>query len=282
MPTLYQVWDRGPRSGFLFVRGGQRTANLEFPWANPAGMVNNSNFRSFRFVEFGGPIEWWRNISNGQFHGFAAEYAPGTTFGEILTVTDPEGFDHTFEMRIRRKRDDGTWFVDSYRPFPTEASFDAALARRGFAPYEHDRGTVQTLNSNHQRNAFASTALMAKLPNVPAKTVIDMLETELFASAKDKLWRDERPIGAAAPVAVGFNIVPRNFLGAFIPVNTESCMRCHRDAGTVVNLDGDSRWRLRGMDGIFSFSIVDLSTGQARLDPRLTKAGLLVHKKGMP
>src|SRR6516164_10423731 len=33
MPTLYQVWDRGPRSGFLFVRGGQRTANLEFPWA---------------------------------------------------------------------------------------------------------------------------------------------------------------------------------------------------------------------------------------------------------
>ena len=282
MPTIYQVFDRGARSGFMPVRGGQATANLEFPWANPAGTMANSNFRSFRFVEFGGPVEWWRNIVNGQFHGFAGEYAPNTIFGEILTVVDPQGFDHTFEMRVRKKRDDGTWSVESYRPYPTEAAFDAALIRRGFPPYEHDRGVVRQLNSNHGRNGFVSTALLVKLPSLPPDVVMDMLDNEMFAPAKDKLWRSEGAVAAASPVATGFNIVPRNFMGAFIPVNGESCMRCHRDAGSVVNLDGDMRWRLRGMDGIFSFSIVDLSTRQARLDPRLVRAGLLVHKKGMP
>jgi hypothetical protein len=282
MPTIYQVWDQGARSGFMRVRGGQQTANLEFPWANPAGTVENSNFRSFRFVEFGGQIQWWRNIVNGRFHGFMAEYAPNTVFGEILTVIDPDGFDHAFEMRLRKKRDDGTWSVESYRPYPTESSFDAALRLRGFAPYEHDRGTVRRLSSSHDRNGFSSTALLVKLPILPPATVIDMLDNEIFAPAKDKMWRSEGQVAAASPVATGFNIVPRNFMGTFIPVNGDSCMRCHADAGNVVNHEGDERWRLRGMDGIFSFSIIDLSTGQARLDPKLVKAGLLVHRKGMP
>jgi hypothetical protein len=81
--------------------------------------------------------------------------------------------------------------------------------------------------------------------------------------------------------ASDFSIVPKNFIGGFIPVNNESCMRCHEDAGNVVNLVGDTRWRLQGSDAIFSFHpfAPESLDRDIRFNPILLQAGLLENPK---
>src|ERR1700676_5593152 len=82
-------------------------ANREFPWGSPAGLHNSPNFKSFRFVSFpkGQSILWWRErlSGDGARGSFVWLYPVGTTFGEVLLVTDPENHDYTFELRTRTR-----------------------------------------------------------------------------------------------------------------------------------------------------------------------------------
>lgn len=287
MPRIYQVFDMGNRSGFLRADSGQATANNEFPWVGPAGTVAGSNFKAVRFVKLPGPIRWWRGqYIDDTFARFRWEYPADTTFGEILLVTDPSGFDHTFELRTRTKGQDGKWNVQAYRPFPTEESFKESLAERGFRA-DLGPGEARSVRSEHEANAFASTGLKVNLPVMGNDLVKDLLGSTDFQASNGKVWRSEGQHTAGSPSTnEEFSIVPKGFLGAFIPVDSTSCMRCHQDAGKVVNLQGESRWRLRGDDSIFSFHLWDkdsIGSGQgAKWNQKLIGAGLLAHKEGMP
>ena len=287
MPKVYQVADQGqPR--IQQVNDGQLTANNEFPWARPAGMTSGSNFRVIRFVKLSGPILWWRGQKNdGTFNGFRWEFQPGTLFGEMLFVTDKaDNSDHLFELRTRVKGDDGRWRMNAFRPFPTEEDFHGALLARGLRWFDQDRGIVvrESINSGHQRNAFRDVAFSSPLPDLRPDVVREMLLATEFQPSNGKFWLAGDATVASPNIEDGLSIVPEKYVGHFVPVDNDSCMRCHQDAGKVVNLQGQERWRLRGDDAIFSFHPFSLGggVGAPQFNPKLVAAGLLAHKDGMP
>src|SRR5207249_3169758 len=115
-------------------------ANREFPWGSPAGLHKSPNFKAFRFVTFpeGKAITWWRQRlpRDGGRGCFVWQYPAGTTFGEILLVTDPKGYDWTFELRTRTRSETG-WTVNVFRPFTTEAELAARI--KELVPDWHDK-----------------------------------------------------------------------------------------------------------------------------------------------
>lgn len=285
MPRCYQVFDGASASG-VFLTSGRLTANNEFPWADPAGTQPRGAVSSVRFFHLGGPVQWWRQQNqDGTFGGFAWEFMAGTMFGEILVQKDSQGNGHTWLVRTRTKTAGGNWDVDELRPFPTEASFAEALAARGirFAP---DVSRRQRVDSMHQRNAFRSEAFETVLPDIPERVVGDLLDRTPFRSAKGQFWREHGGAVVAAPTSESsFGIVPRGYLGAFLPVSNTACMRCHEDAGQTVNRAGEDRWRLRGNDAIWSFQIWEPSSigrTMPELNRQLVQAGLLKHMEGRP
>ena len=287
-PRAYQVFDEGDASGVRLVRPGALTANNEFPWARPAGTTMQGPVRSVRFLRLAGPVLWWRQRhSDGSLGGFAWEFPPGTTVGEVLLLEDPSGRDHAWELRTRTKADDGHWRMQAYRPFPTEDDLDRALTRRGvaFSPRPSDR---RRLDSGHQQDAFRASGWETVVQDLDPAVVADLLDGTPFRPAAGKSWRSQPEFGVDVPAptsAQDFSVVPRGFLGAFLPVSNSDCMRCHRDAGRVVNLPGEARWRVRGSDGIFSWhpwEADSLRQGALRLNEKLVSAGLVRHKDGEP
>ena len=183
-------------------------------------------------------------------------------------------------MRTRTKLDGRKWRVQVYRPFPTESDLADALAVRGL-PYASGPRSIQSVNSGHVRNGFSARAVTVALPALDEATVIDLLDNSEFVPAAGLEWNED----AMAPTADRFSIVPIGYHGALIPANKRTCMQCHEDAGTVVNLAGEERWRLRGDDGIFSFHVFEpesIGTGNLRLNKKLVEAGLLAHAAGRP
>ena len=158
----------------------------------------------------------------------------------------------------------------------------AALAKRGFG-YERNRPTWMMLDSGHERNGFLDTSLVLNGPAIPPQLVAELLDTEPFKSMKNTVWRGGNyPVTAVTTPAGLFNIVPTGFNGVHVPTTDSSCMRCHQDAGKVVNRDGDARWRLRGADGIFTFHIFEPSSignPPLRLNEKLVRAGILVRRR---
>lgn len=270
MPQLYQTFDRGSTSGILRVDGGQQTANNEFPWALPAGAVSGSNFKTLRFVRLTG-MDWWNEARpNGTFSGWGWRYYQGTMFGELILVSEPRG-DRTAFLRTRTRQELG-WKVNQYSPFPTEGDFNKALVKHGWRIAQEGDTQERVLRSNHQRDGFESEAAISPLPTLPVSLVNDLLKEPFRSHLGDKAW---------SPTADGYNVVPSGWLGGFVPVDAESCMRCHDKAGQTVNLNGETRWRLRGGDGIFSFHPLDvtgLANGQIKLNQKLLDAGLLTNR----
>ena len=286
VPGVYQVWDRGTAGGVAKIGGAGQTANDEFPWARPAGVPAVSNVQTLRFIKFADePIRWWRaERTDGTFFGYSWRFPEGTVFGELLLVTDPDGFHHCCELRTREKKQGTTWTMQSYRPCPTRADLDAALEKHnlklGDLFYKADEfgRTTWTLNSGHQRDGFVGSAHMTTLPHIPAKVVNKILKETPFKPSLGKQFAADIP----APTADDYSIVPIGYTGAFIPVGDTSCMRCHDRAGSVVNLAGESRWRLRGSDGIFSwhpFDAASLDSPPVKFNERLARAKLLKEWK---
>lgn len=279
IPAVYQVWDRGLAGGFSHVGAAGDTANNEFPWRNPAGVAQGSNVKTLRFVKLTDkPILWWRGVrENGSFAAFKWRYPEGTIFGEVLLVSSPQGLDHTFEVRTREKKGDGMWTMQAYRPFPTRQDLDKALSKHGL-----DTGNMRAffrhLDSGHRANGFVADAWLAPLNPLPAAIVSKLLDDTPFQPSRGKEFSD----GIPTATSTHYSVVPVGFTAAFVPVNDQSCMRCHESAGRVVNLDGDARWRLRGSDGIFSFHPFEASSFNippVKLSRRLVEAGLLKEWK---
>jgi hypothetical protein len=286
---IYQVWDQGGSSGLRdandIARQGNLSANNEFPWRDPAGLVRNSNYKVIRFFDLpdGQSIEVFpvpRADAPNLFGRYGWRFPNGTTFGEILLMSDPGGTgDWTFEVRLRRKVRDGLWSPDSFRPYPTEDSLRRAMATRGFG-FEPFPAFAQSIDSGQQRDAFIERANFVSTPMMPPALVQSLLGDDVvFQSARGKEWRAADSIASPTTEQVP-NIVPRGFVGAFVPVDTDSCMRCHEHAGTVVNLTGEQRWRLRGNDGIFTFHpfrLEDVGPGQLnpKFNEKLVAAGIV-------
>ena len=138
MPPAYQDWDGGlpgihsPSYNISAVRSEPiGNANREFPWGSPAGLQDSPNSKAFRFVYIpeGKAIRWWReHLPRDRQAAFVWQYPAGTTFGEILLVTDPKGYDLAFEMRTRTRSEKG-WSVNVFRPFTTQAELVELIER---------------------------------------------------------------------------------------------------------------------------------------------------------
>jgi len=284
VPRMYQVFDGRSAAGFIHARRGDGdfTANNEFPWADPAGTVEAAPV--VRFASLPGPVLWWRDrYRDGTFAGFSWEYAAGSLFGEVLLQVDSAGEPHAWEVRTRTKRDDGGWNVQAYRPYPTEADLAAALRAMG-VDYDPPPARRLRLDSGHARDAFAAEGWTVTLPDLRERDVARLLDRATFTPALGQPWRVDGDRVVEAPTsAQDFGLVPRGYAGWAVPVDRRSCMRCHVDAGRVVNAVGERRWRLRGGDGIWSFHPFDPATfteGRVQLNRALRDAGLVGHKGG--
>ncbi|MCI0638137.1 MAG: hypothetical protein L0Y72_05075 [Gemmataceae bacterium] len=284
MPHAYQDWDGGlpgvhsPSYNISAIRGEPfGNANREFPWNSPAGLHDSPNFKAFRFVSIppGKAILWWRErIAGDRSASFRWQYPAGTVFGEILLVTDPEGYDWAFELRTRTRSDKG-WMMNAFRPFTTERELVARIKElvpnwrerpelAKIVKGELEREESLRLVNNHDRVIFDSTALASHLPAIDHALVRKLLVTP-FKSALGQGWK-QRADGteAFAPTtSAPFHIVPKNYKGGFIEVSSNSCMRCH-DSTLMHARDFQARrdWygRVRGSDNIFSFHIFEPSS----------------------
>jgi hypothetical protein len=284
-PEIYQVFDRGGDSG---TRRSDRHASInnEFPWAFPAGAVRASNFKTLRFVKDLG-MDWWRDIRpNGTLRGYRWQYRPGTLFGEIILVTGPDGTDYPAILRTRQFRDNGTVRVNQYAPYPERKDLEAALEREGLT-LPALIAVKRVLSSGHQQGGFQDSASMDVLPAIPPAIVARLLGSA-FLPVGAKVWATTRDgVTVTAPTANDFSIVPKGWLGAFVPLDAESCRRCHQDTNKTIaqsaSESGEQRWRVRGDGGIFSFHPLEANPGSTmRLNAKLVNAGLIRHKEGMP
>jgi len=309
MPRAYQNWDglltgvHSPSYNISAVASEPfGSANREFPWGSPAGLHDSPNFKAIRFVSFpkGDAILWWRERlpRDGGMGSFVWQYRPGTIFGEILMVTDPQGYDFTFELRTRTRTEKG-WTMNAFRPFTTHAELakrikqldpkwkdNPALVK--IVNGDSDDEKVLRITNNHDLITFDSTALSTKLPAIDHDLVRKLLETP-FKSALGQEWKKgEDGTEAHAPSTdAAFHVVPKNFKGAFVAVTSESCMRCHDSTlKHARDFQGFRDWygRVRGSDNIFSFHIFDPSSisyngfsGEPRFRRELVDAGLLTH-----
>jgi hypothetical protein len=312
MPPAYQDWDGGlqgvhsPSYNISAVRGEPiGNANREFPWGSPAGLHDSPNFKAFRFVSIpeGKAIRYWRQrMPRDGSPSYVWEYPAGAVFGEILLVTDPEGYDWTFELRTRTRTDKG-WTMNAFRPFTTQAELAARIKQLvpnwGDKPElvkivngEADKEETRRLTNRHDLITFDSTALVTYLPAIDdVKLVRKLLDTP-FKSALGQEWKKggDGAEAFAPTTAADFHIVPKNYKGGFVEVSSNSCMRCH-DSTLKHSRDfqpfRDWYGRVRGSDNIFSFHIFEPSSisfngfsVRTQVRQQLVAAGLLKAWEG--
>lgn len=266
----------------------------------------------------------------------AWQYTEGTTFGETLRVRDPgSGQMIPFEIRLRTKMPNGSWSMDVLRPFANSQELAEGIRKlcaSGSPPVSCSRvesflGPLQNpptrtatisqfVNANTMGTrrdplslsrtaieATQKTANLQTLPDLPADLVRELLMKTPFKSVFNQPWSPGKagtePAWAATSNS-NFNIFPRNYFAAFIPMNQNGCMKCHDSAGRHVdNFDpGPGQMNasapndvprartwynfIPGDDGILSFhpfSAQAIAThgaaGPGSLDPCWQQKGLL-------
>ena len=287
MPPAYQDWDgalQGVHSVHYNISAVQPqepygNANREFPWGTPAGLHGSSNFKAVRFFTLpkGRKVSLWRQrLARDTGMTYVWEFPEGTTFGEMLMLSDPSGYDHTFEVRVRTKERKGRWRINVFRPFRNASEYANAVNR--MTVLDAKPGTSKRLNIQNAHNllVFDSTATLESLPAMPELAVTTMLKRP-FVSVLGSEWKEE----AHAPTTdADFHIVPKGYKGAFVEVSSKSCMNCH--STTLMHardFDADRDWygRVRGSDNIFTFHPFDRSSISGngtplpvRLNPKLS------------
>jgi hypothetical protein len=309
MPPAYQDWDgalngvHSPSYNISAVRSEPiGNANREFPWGSPPGLHKSPNHKSFRFVIIpeGKSIVWWRQaLPRDRGRGtYVWEYPEGTTFGELLLVTDPQGYDKTFELRTRTRTDKG-WSMNAFRPFTTHAELAARVKELvpGWKKQPElvelvngntDNETAVRLVNNHNLITFDATALVTPLPAIDHELVNKLLDAP-FKSALGKEWKtSEDGTESYAPTTdADFHIIPKSYKGGFVEVSSKSCMRCHDSTlKHARDFQANRDWygRVRGSDNIFSFHIFEpnsISNNGFGREPNLRRdlinAGVLKH-----
>ncbi len=287
MPRAYQEWSgslQGVHSAYynISANGSEPfgNGNREFPWGTPAGTQRTKGVETLRFVwlprdtnDRPRPIVWFRKRLRGDTSdGYAWTFPVGAIVGEALAMTGPDGYEYTFEMRVRR-REYGFWDVDVYRPFPTAADLAGRIKElrpdwqnqpKLLAAVKHLEQPlemkVQTLaDKQPAKRTFQQTMGVDTLPSLgDDKLVSQLLAGTEFHNVSGKAWR-ESPSGVktfAPTTAASFHIVPANYDAGFVQVDSTSCMRCHDSVSKPVsdfNPGRDWYGHIRGSDGILSF-----------------------------
>jgi len=257
--------------------------NREFPWGTPFGTHNSPASKSFRFISLPSqkdgkrwPIVWWRaelmkdnRVIDQATSGYAWVFPEGTTVGEVLYHNDSKGYSHVYEVRIR-KRQLTKWTINVYRPFPTAKDLSKAI-KTTWADYNDDAGLVAlttqldstatgslyTLASNHPDFvSFKQSRKIDVLPAISEKHVIKLLDETTFTSALGADWKNGKDAPHAPTTKADFHIIPKDYSGGFVEVDSKSCMQCHETCNKPArDFDFKRDWygRVRGSDGIFSF-----------------------------
>jgi hypothetical protein len=255
------------------------------------------------------PVVWWMRQPNQYTHRLEWLFPVGTVFGELLFVIDEAGERYPFEIRTRVRATDG-WNVDVFRPFPTAAAMADALERRRadepawagdpeldtLIAHLRDPGTLEPARLAGTNFPGAFPAIDGAADVLPALADDSILRAALldenFVSARGAVWKQEGPLVAYAPTTEAeLHVVPRGYNGGFLPVDEETCDRCHRDAGRPFRDWYDNilaYGELWGQDETFTWhpftndsfvdangNVVDFNYDNRTLRPDFVDAGLL-------
>lgn len=298
-------------SGIAFGHG-----NKEFPWAAPAGTHRAKNFEAYRFLylpKSSNGVRWpvvvWTMNAGDSLPNYFWTFPDGAVLGEVLATTDPAtGYDYAFELRVRKRgvKLAADWETDVFRMFkgPTELAAAIKEARPEWsddpqlqaavmqllAPKTMTVGRLRPSPRAMNRNIpFDESAGIDNLPELPADLVVDLFrQNRTFQSVLHVPWRtdDNGTVAHAPSNPHGFNIVPTDYDGTFIPVTFQSCNRCHQDSGQLVAKfarnstgGGPREWygRIRGSDRVLSFHPFDLNDRSYPFELRreLVEAGVV-------
>lgn len=271
--------------------------NVEFPWGTPGGLHRIKKVQGVKFFRLpeGKKIKYIP-YTDGSYDW---EFPNETIFGEIL-FQEIKGNLVTYEIRTRTKNE-GKWRGNIFRPYSSSEELIDAI-KINFSNYENDNelknlvdhlkddSKVETLKleNNHPKTVFSSKADIDYLPEISEDKVLKLLMKKEFKSSLGINWRNTSNPASAPSTKADVHIVPKNYDGGFIAVESQSCMKCHETTNKHVNDFESSRdWygRIRGNDGIFSFHIFSPSsisydgiTRQIRINSDLVDMGLLERK----
>jgi hypothetical protein len=219
--------------------------------------------------------DYFEGVTSSNVNGpqLGWEYQPGTIFGEEI-YRSLGTHRILLEVRLRRLITrigrQGVWKMDVLRHFGSKAELDQAVqefCRAGHpecktvqpsAPKQLRRSDIlnaaailrteqrqqpQLMHEPDALNALAPGALMQTANVGPADEISPALFAELTKQRKLKsvfgrrwLGGDTDPQASWAPFATSENsYIPKNYLGAFLPLTMKSCMHCHSSAGHHVN-----------------------------------------------
>lgn len=278
--------ERNPTNPRMYSKMGYHSdGSREFPWNKPAGTdasgdsissekffipANNRQLASVVNRTRANSPSYFGRSENVNGPNLGWNFEKGATFGEVLKVTDSEtGEKIPFEIRLRRKNNEGVWQMDVLRPFESPSDLLSGLKKlciesknppagcaslnwaslekpviRNFESREFvNKQNLGTKLDPLKLSSTAATALAEKaslqvLPDMPPDVVRALLKTTPFKSVFGKPWTEGQN-GASegwAPTSnSSFSIVPKNYFGGFIAMNQVSCMKCHESAGRHVD-----------------------------------------------
>ena len=315
MPKAYQFWD-GQMPGVhqasynISANGSEPfgNGNREFPWGTPAGMHRAKGTWAFRFLRLPRdeegrvlPVVWYRSRNpNDGAKGYSWTFPTGAVLGEVLMLSDRDGRDYCFEVRVRvREVDD--WAVDVFRPFPRAAELSERIKelRPDWADSPALVSVIEQISApasvperkladKHPRKSFVQKMGEFTLPSLDDDALVrELLTQTTFKSSLGETWIEgTNGKTAAAPTTLAsFHVVPKNYDAGFVEVDRSSCMRCHETVNQPVSKFQPGRdWygRIRGSDGIFSFHPFDPScisgngySQPVRMRKELASAGVI-------
>ena len=243
----------------LAVPGGHSqildsTGTFHFPFGRPTGVADDDalviNFWHVPRDAAGAllPVVHWRRTPSGFTNRIDWVFPRGTVFGELMFIKNDQGQWDPFEIRTRTRALD-RWVVDAHRPFPTATDLAEAITKRqqddqwlssaeldALVAHLDDPDTLEpaTLGATHFAAAFPTIqGAEDPLPPLSDGTIVrELLHETPFRSAKDLVWKQSDDAVAYAPTSrQAPSIVPRGYNGGLVPVDDDSCGRCHRDAG---------------------------------------------------
>jgi hypothetical protein len=316
IPKAYQIWAGGLQgihspSYNISANGSEPfgNGNREFPWSAPAGTHRTQGVEAYRFIwlprdenDKAKPVVWFRKHLRGDStEGYAWTFPVGAIVGEVLSMTGPDGYAYTFEIRTRT-REYGYWDVNVYRPFPTSA--DLARKIKELRPnWEEQPKLVKAIEHLEEAKSMKPAHLVDQQPGKKTfdqwmghdtlpdfedpKLVSELLTGATFRSMTGEVWRTaSNGWKVYAPsTEAKFHVIPAKYDAGFVQVDRTSCMRCHDSVAEPVSLFNSGRdWygHIRGSDGIFSFHPFDPSCisgngygGGARMRTDFEKAGII-------
>ncbi len=252
------------------------------------------------------PVKIWRTVDRGHYYW---TFPDNTVIGEVLFEQAPNGNWYPFEIRTRT-RYSGGWAVNLFRPFTTAASLAAAIETQPDWQASIDLGNVvnflndnSTLVANHwESKVFAGefTPIDGALDKIPEITetdlVIKLLTQTPFVSAQGAIWKENATLTSYGPASdSAFNIVPGGYEAGMLPVNEDSCMRCHEQASRAfgdIDFNTVLYGEVWGEDRIFTwhpfktdqyiYGVWDETQGSRQLNPKLLQANLIVNEQPSP